>query len=379
MRNIAKLDDLKNVRVLLRLDLNVSIIKGVVKDDYRIKAVMPTINFLKNKGAKIVIISHITDSPNDSLELVAEEMKLYCQLNFIKSNDFNEIKGEVDKMKSGDIVLLENLRKFSGEKANDSEFSIKLASLGEIYVNDAFATSHRAHASIVGVPNYLPSYFGLLFVEEIENLKRVIHPIHPFFFVLGGAKISSKIPLIKKYLQKADRVFVGGALSNNYMKELGYEIGKSLYESGMEKFVKDTLKNKKLVLPEDVVVSGVDGKIKVVDIRGVGKDDVIVDAGPKTIDKISEIASKSKIILWNGPLGNYKEDYNRATLEFGRRLSEIKAETIVGGGDTVSSLPDELKKEMDFVSTGGGAMLEYLLNETLPGIDAIENSLRIEI
>lgn len=344
MRSIKTIKNIKGKTVLLRVDFNVPIKDGKVEDDFRIKKALPTINFLLKKGAKLILITHLGKDGRASLEPV---IKHFFSISKIAENK---------------ITFFDNIRKFPGETKNDPTFAKKLATLGDIYVNDAFSVSHRKHASIITLPKYLPSFAGLEFEKEVENLSHAFKKIkHPFLFILGGAKFSTKMPLIKKYLKLADYVFVGGALANDFLKAKGCEIGKSLVSNDNYE-IKKLLKNKparrggKLILPTDFVI----------------KDGAIVDIGEKTVENLALLIKKSKLILWNGPLGKYEDGGAGATKKILKLVANSKAESLIGGGDTVT-LIDEMKmrNKFSFVSTGGGAMLEFLANGTLPGIKAL--------
>lgn len=349
MRSIKILKNLKGKTALVRVDFNVPIKNGRVLDDFRIKKTLPTIKFLQKKGAKIILISHLGEDGKKSLKPVANYLK-----KFVKK----------------DIVLLENIRRYDGEIKNDLNFAKKLARLGDFYVNEAFSVSHRQHASIVGVPKYLPSYAGFQLEEEIKNLSVVFKkPKHPFLFILGGAKFSTKMPLIKKYLKLADNVFVGGALLNDFLKAKGYEIGKSLVDN--TKGIKEILKNKKLILPIDVVVKN-GNKLISRKANEVKKNEIILDVGNNSIKIIEPYIKKSKLILFNGPLGKYEDGNDRATKKVLKLVARSKAESIIGGGDTVSLVSKmKMENKFSFVSTGGGATLDFLAHGTLPGIKAL--------
>lgn len=373
MKNLRELKNLRGKKVLLRLDLNVPTERGVIKNDFRIKKVVPTIEYLKKQGAIIIIISHIGRGKEDTLKPVFNCFKKYFRLNFVENFFNNEDNSFLEDMQEGDIVLLENLRKNDGEVENKTSFAKKLASLGDIYVNDAFSVSHRKHASIVGVPKYLPSYFGLLFEEEVKYLSQIFKPPHPAVFVLGGNKISSKLPLVKKMLKICDSVFVGGALANDFFREKGFNIGTSVV-SDNKLDLKNLLKNNKLFLPSDVVVKK-ENRTIVKYPNEVLDDEMILDAGPETLLELWEILKDSKFVLFNGPLGDYTRGFNRATSDLVRMISKLKIKSVIGGGDTVANIFElGFEDKFDFISTGGGAMLEFLIKETLPGIQAINNS-----
>ncbi len=368
--NIIKVKNLKGKRVLLRLDLNVPVVNGKVIDDFRIQKVLPTIRFLKKAGAKIIILSHTGRRKEDSLLPVSEHFLKIFKHSFVA--DFQSEEGEkiLNSMKNGEIAMLENLRQNDGEKNTSVSFAMSLAALGDIYVNEAFAVSHRKDASIYLVPKRLPSYFGPLFCDEVENLSFAMRKHNPFLFVLGGAKFETKMPLIKKYLPVADTVFIGGALANNFFKVLGYEIGTSLVDDAHLSF-KPILKSKKLLLPIDVIVNGPNGT-NVKSPTEVSREESILDSGPKTVALLVEQVKSAKFILWNGPLGNYESGYGKATLALAEAVLGSGAKAVVGGGDTVAAMAKcKAKPKNTFISTGGGAMLEFLAHGTLPGIDAI--------
>ena len=369
MRNVREIKDLNGKKVLLRVDFNVPFKDGKVEDDFRILKALPTIRFLQKQGAKIILISHLGKG-GETLRAVAEILNTHIKTMFVSEIIGENAKKVISEMKNGEVVLLENLRNDPGEKNNDEQFAKDLASLGEVYINDAFPVSHREDASIVLLPKLLPGCVGLQMEEEIKNLSHVLNPEHPFLFILGGAKFSTKMPLIQKYLETADTVFVGGALASDFLKAKGYEVGRSLVGEdsyGIEKF----LKNEKLILPGDVLVLEGD-KLVNKKIEEVGKEDIILDIGSDTVKNLAPIIKKSKLILWNGPLGKYEAGGGGATKEILKLVANSKAETIVGGGDTVALISEmKMEKKFTFVSTGGGATLDFLANGTLPGIKAL--------
>jgi len=350
MRNIKQIKNLKGKIVLLRVDFNVPIKKGKVIDDFRIKASLPTIKLLIQKGANIILITHLGEDGTASLNPV---IKHFFAIS------------KVDKSR---VVFYENIRKFPGETKNDKNFAKKLSEMGDIYVNEAFSVSHREHASIVTLPKYLPSFAGFQLEEEVKNLSHAFNKIkRPFLFILGGAKFSTKLPLIKKYLKLADYVFIGGALASDLMKAKGYEVGKSLVDTKNYN-ITEVLNNSKLILPTDFVI----------------KNKAIVDIGKESIKNLASLIKKSKLILWNGPLGKYEDGGAKATKEILKLVLKSKSQVIIGGGDIVSILSKLEPKNHPptgragkskanlFVSTGGGATLEFLANRTLPGIKALK-------
>lgn len=369
--------DLSGRRVLLRLDLNVAVENGKVFDDFDIQKVIPTIDFLREHEAKIIIIAHIEDASGEPTTLlpVLDYLKGYFPVDFCSTYFTAEAVDAVLKIAPKGVLLFENVRINPGEKENDLEFAKKLSQMGDLYVNDAFGVSHRKHASIVGVPEFLPHYGGLLMRQEIEHLSKVFSPIHPFVFILGGAKFETKLPIIKKYLEKADSVFVGGALANDIFKERGFEVGTSLVSKSLFGTA-EMLKNPKFITPVDVTVNGEDSKVSFKSPNEVLPDDNIVDAGPKTLEQIKSLLKETKTIVWNGPLGNYEIGFGDKTEGLAEIIADATsrgAESIVGGGDTVASINKlGLDHKFTFVSTGGGAMLDFLVDETLVGIEALE-------
>jgi phosphoglycerate kinase len=358
---------------------------GTVLDDLRIKKTIPTIEFLRQLGAKIILVSHIEGKAAklaggvDTLEPVSIYInstyaKEFGQVTFVK--DF--LNFDASNMNEGDVVLFENLRVDDGEKKNNIEFAKKLAAFADIYVNDAFAVSHRSHASVVALPSLLPHFAGVQLMEEIKNLSKVFNPERPFIFILGGAKFDTKLPLIKKFMEgksAADFVFLGGALLNNILKEKGYEIGKSLVSEG-DFNLQEVVNNPKLIIPSDVVVKGPNG-VLIKQINEVSSEDVIMDVGPSMTLILEEKLKTAKFVLWNGPMGNYEDGFKDQTIKMAETVAKSNVPSALGGGDTTAAVA-ELGYESDtskaphmFVSTGGGAMIEYLLNESLPGIDAL--------
>lgn len=371
--SIREAGNLKGKRVLLRLDLNVPVQNGKVADDLRIQKSLPIINFLREVGAKIICIAHIEGKGSKTLEPVAEYLQTYVPVTFIK--DFLQAettKPIVEAMKEGDVVLFENLRIIKGEESNDVEFATYLATYGDIYINDAFSVSHRSHASIVGVPKLMPHYAGFQLLEEIEHIKTVFNPPHPFVFILGGAKFETKLPLIEKFLNHSDYIFVGGALANNFFKEKGLNVGDSLVSEG-DFNLKEHFGDQRVVLPIDVVVKNGE-VISVKKIEEIIDGDVIKDIGPASLENIRSLVSSAKFVLWNGPMGNYEEGFKDQTIGIAKIIVGSGVQAAVGGGDTVAAVAS-LNLEDDskiFISTGGGAMLQYLLDETLPGIEALK-------
>lgn len=371
MRSVRELEKIENKVVLLRVDFNLPIKDGKVEDDFRIKKTLPIIEFLIKKGAKVVLITHLGKG-EETLAGVARALNKYVKAKFVPDIVGENAQKAVKDMKNGEVILLENLRSNKGEKECNEVFAKDLSKLADIYVNEAFPVSHRADASIVLLPKLLPAYAGLQLEEEVENLSRTFKkPEHPFLFILGGAKFSTKMPLIKKYLELADQVFVGGALANDFLKAGGHEVGQSLID-GTNYGIEKVLKNPKLILPVDVVVKSGD-QFLAKKSGEVQKDESILDIGDDTVKNLIPLIKNSKLILWNGPLGKYEDGGAESTKKILKLVAGSEAVSIIGGGDTVALISEmKMEKEFSFVSTGGGATLDFLANGTLPGIKALE-------
>jgi 3-phosphoglycerate kinase len=378
MKTLHDIPNLAGVKVLVRADFNVPLKNGVVADNFRIRMALPTIGFLISQGAKVILVSHIEANKGkegevgvNTLKPIADELaRLGCKVTFVENykNAFETIEKQ---LRNGECMLLENLRSNPGEEANDKTFARELASLADIYVNEAFPVSHRKHASVSAVTEYLPSYAGFQFWQEVKFLSRAFNPHHPFVFILGGAKFDTKLPIVERFMELADYVFIGGALANDLLKVKGFEIGTSRVSEGNFDFNK-IVNNPKLVLPVDVITD----KKEVKDLGSLLPTDNILDGGPKTLELLKEKMNGAKLILWNGPLGLYEKGYQNLTLGLAKELGEATgrgAETIVGGGDTVAAIASlGMQDKITFISTGGGAMLDYLAKGTLPGIEALE-------
>lgn len=366
MRSITEAKDLKGKKVLLRLDLNMPVKDGVVTNTFRLDQSLDTINFLKDSGSKVILISHIENKEGSTLEVVLPELKKHLNIKFCKDIFSEETKVLVDGLKDGEFLLFENLRNWDGEKSNDDIFIKKLSSYADVYINEAFSVSHREHASVVGLPKYLDSYCGIRFAKEIDELSKVFSPTHPFVFILGGAKFETKIPLIEKFLDKADKVIVGGALANDIYKARGFEVGESLVSSID---VGEYADNYKIEVPEEIVVK--DKVLK--NINTVIADDVILDAHPDGLLAFEDSINNASLIVWNGPLGDYEHGYTEGTETLARMIANSSATSVVGGGDTLAAIENlGINNSITFISTGGGAMLDFLTNETLPGIEALK-------
>jgi phosphoglycerate kinase len=388
LNSISKLKKLEGKRVLLRVDFNIPISKsGRVGSgaDGRLKAAMPTIEHLQKAGAKVIAVSHLgrpkRRNPQDSLKPVVRHLGrlLGQKVHFIDANLTKEGDAEkqLARVGNGQLAVLENIRFYPGEEKNDPKLAKRLASLADIYVSDAFGTCHRAHASTVGVTNHLPSYAGFLVENEVKNLSRLLEkPKKPFVVLMGGAKISSKLPTLKNLLKIADTVMLGGGMANAFFKARGCNIGKSKVAPEDIKFAKQHLKDKKLMVPTDVLcASSLTEKAQVRYARDseCGKNDYLVDAGPETVRAYAEKIKKAKTLIWNGPVGIFEiKKFSHGTMSLGRLVaarSKGKAFGAVGGGETVMALERTGMAEwVDHVSTGGGAMLEFLSGKVLPGI-----------
>lgn len=368
----AHADLFKGKRVLLRLDLNVPLALNTIRSDFRIRASLPTVNFLRTHGARVIILSHIgKGEPRDSLRPIAEYLSRMMPLLFLDRFDTEANQKVIAEMNDGDVVMLENLRLHKGEVENSPEFADQLASLGDYYVNDGFAVSHRPHASIVGIPARLPSFAGMRFAEEAAELSRVFDPEHPFLFIMGGTKVATKLPLLKKLSQLADHIFVGGVVANDFLKAKGYNIGCSVCDQDMGEELKQISTDPKLITPMDVVVKGGGGNRTAL-VDDILDGEMVVDIGRETVTALERVLGEAKLVVWNGPLGFYEEGYTDGSRELLERILGSHAYAILGGGDTVALV--ESMGSIDrfgFVSTGGGAMLEYLANETLPGLEAL--------
>jgi phosphoglycerate kinase len=383
MRTIRDIKLFANIPILVRAALNVPIKNGEVANDYRLRRAVPTIRYLCERGAKVVLISHIGEQGTETLAPVASALaELLPNVSFSPETVGERVRAAIRALSPGHVVVLENLRRDKGERRNDPAFARELAALADVFVQDSFDTSHRAHASIIGVPKLLPAYAGLLLEEEMYELSRALAPRHPALAVIGGAKFSTKEAVLTTLLKTYDHVFVGGALANDFLKVAGREVGKSLISDTDKGPLQKLLANPKLVLPVDSLVIPANAvgtenalaRSRVADVGEVQPDEVILDHGPKTVALLGDLARTTKTVLWNGPLGNYENGFAAATDAFARTVADSKAHSVVGGGDTIAAIEDlDLLARFSFVSTGGGAMLDFLAKGTLPGIEALES------
>lgn len=369
---VKDIKNLKGKRVILRLDFNVPMDNGTIRETMRIDRALPTIQYLIKKKARIIILSHIGKDASLSLKPVVNYLSKKIKVGFVPDFQKEEARKVVNSLPEGGVVVFENLRRDDREEANDSAFAKYLASFGDLYVNDAFAVSHRAHASVVGITKYLPSYIGFLIEDELKNLSLALNPKHPFLFILGGAKFETKMPLLKKFMKQADYIFIGGVLANDFFRDEGLTIGKSFVDN-YDFNLTNLLKKRSVILPKDVVVTNAVNKKGVVkNIDTLTDRDSIVDAGPETIKSLIPILKKMKLILWNGPLGYYEGGFEKGTINLLKAITETKATSIIGGGDTAVIVEKlKIKNKISFISTGGGATLDYLVDGKLPGIDAV--------
>ena len=391
MRSIREETKLKDKKILLRLDLNVPLNNGKIVDTTRIDKIIPTLEFLIKQNSKIIILSHVGRPKGKvvnelTLKPICEDLenKLNQNIKLIKKN-INEINNK-DLFKNNDekIVMLENIRFYFEEEKNDPKFAKHLSSLADIYVNDAFSCSHRAHASIHEISNFLPSYSGLQLDLEVGALTKITSEIkRPITCIIGGSKISTKISIIKNLISKFDNIIIVGGMANNVIKYMGHNIGKSLQEENSDQIIKEIFslsekENCKIIYPEDIVVGKhLNGTPQIKELNEILSDEMILDIGPKTINIINNIIDESNTILWNGPAGYFENpSFANGSIKIAQKIIENnksnKIYSVAGGGDTVSLLNVlNAIDNFNFVSTAGGAFLEYLEGKELPGIKAL--------
>ena len=387
MQSVSKLTNLHGKKVILRLDLNVPLKNGEITDTTRIDKVLPTIEFLLKQNSKIIILSHVGRPKGKvirdlSLKPIQEdiEKKLNEKINLIEKNIY-KIKKDIFDNCSEKILLIENIRYYPEEEKNDLNFAKHLASLGDIYINDAFSCSHRPHASVCEISKYLPSFSGLQLDLEISALKKITSEItKPVTCIIGGSKISTKINIIKNLIPKFDNIIIVGAMANNLIAHKGYNIGKSLKEANVNSIINEIFsyskeKNCNLIYPEDVVVANdLNGSPLIKELSKIDLDEMILDIGPKTLESICRVIDNTKTILWNGPAGYFENpNFANGSNEIAKKIIEKNnIYSVVGGGDTVSLINSlNAVKNFNFVSTAGGAFLEYLEGKELPGISAL--------
>lgn len=373
---IGEQDGLSGTYVFLRSSLNVPVKDGEVVNQFRLMRGLATIQYLINQGARVILAGHISNSKEteqqESLEPIFSLLQAHIPVIF--SDEVATPKTTLirDSLKDGEVLLIENLRRDPREKKNDADFARSLADLADIYVNDAFAVSHREHASLVGIPKFLPSFVGHNFKHEYEELIKMMQPKAPALFILGGAKFDTKMPLIEKYLSVYDHVLVAGALANDLYKAKGYEVGQSLLSGVDVANLKPILEHKKTLIPVDVTVMSSEG-VRVTTPEAVEPHETIMDAGPETITMLTPYIEKAKTVLWNGPLGNYEKSFDRQTVELAKVIAKSKAYSLIGGGDTIAAIEHlNCQEQYGFLSTAGGAMLSFLEHGTLPALEALK-------
>jgi phosphoglycerate kinase len=383
--------DFNGARALVRVDFNVPIKNGKITDDTRIRATLPTIKYLLESHARVILMSHLgkakgAPDPQFSLKPAADrlaELLPGVTVKFAPDCVGDQVKPLVDSLNVGEILLLENLRFHKGEEGNDPEFAKKLAAWGDIFVNDAFGTAHRAHASTEGVTNFLkPALAGFLMEKEIAIIgKALSNPERPFYALIGGAKVSSKIDVLENLLKIVDKLVIGGGMAFTFLKAQGIAVGKSLVEDDKLEVAKEILKkakelNKEIILPTDAVIAAEmkeESPEKIVDINSIPSDMAGYDIGPKSIEYFKSVLKDAKTIIWNGPMGVFEvAKFAKGTFEVAKLLAGMKATTIVGGGDSVAAVEKAgVADKMTHVSTGGGASLEFMEGKVLPGVAAL--------
>ena len=383
--------DLTGKRVLIRVDFNVPLKEGVVKDDTRIRAALPTIEYiLSQKGASLVVMSHFgrpkgKKNPEFSMAPIGKRFAELLGKPVKVAPDVigPEVEKEVKALKAGEVLLLENVRFYPDEEANNPDYAKALASYGDVYVNDAFGTAHRAHASTEGVAHFLPSYAGFLIEKEVKFMAPLLeNPAHPFVAIIGGAKVSSKIGVLQSLLRTCDTMVIGGGMAYTFLTVQGHKVGKSLVEADYLDTARDFLKaaaekKENVILPVDhIAAEAFDENAAPVAVDGIDIPDNLMgmDVGPKTIALIKDAISKAQSVVWNGPLGVFEFDsFAKGTLDIAKAVADCKGTTVVGGGDSVAAVNKfGLADKLSHVSTGGGASLEFLQGLPLPGIVALQ-------
>lgn len=378
MKTVRSLRNLENVPVLVRAALNVPVEGGKVANTFRLRRALPTIHYLQKRDARVILIGHLGDSGTESLLPVVEALREWIpDIQYVPVSTGAEVHRAVGELLPGKVLVLENLRRHKGEKENDGSFAKSLASLAAYFVQDSFDVCHREHASVVGVPKFLPSVAGFLVEEEVKALTKALRPKKPSLAIIGGAKFSTKEPVVKTLLKRYDKVFVGGALGNDFIGALGFSVGKSLVSHAEPTAIQKLLKNKHLSAPLDVITAVPGTKTGMGtprELSDIPLDEAILDDGPKTVTFLTRTIGKAGTVLWNGPLGNYENGFTESTKKLAKAIAQSKAISIVGGGDTVAAIEElHLEKGISFISTGGGAMLDFLAHGTLPGLQALRH------
>jgi phosphoglycerate kinase len=380
--------DLKGKRVLMRVDFNVPMQNGLVTDDKRIKASLPTIQYVLEQGASLILMSHLGrpkggPEPEFSLKAASETLSKLLGKPVQMAPDCvgPEVEALAKALKPGDVLMLENTRFHKGEEKNDMDLAKQMASLADIYVNDAFGSAHRAHSSTEGVAHFLPAVSGFLMELELEYLGRAaLNPEHPYVAILGGAKVSDKIAVIENLLSKCDLLLIGGGMANTFLAAKGYNMQDSLVEAGAEETAKALMAKSgdKLLLPTDAMIADkfdAEANSQVVDVDKVPAGWRMLDIGPKTIAAYGEALKDAKLVVWNGPMGVFEfPKFSEGTFAIARLLATSGATTVIGGGDSASAVKKAgVAKQMTHVSTGGGASLEFLEGKVLPGVAALQD------
>ncbi len=372
-------EDLARKRVLLRVDYNVEVVhegsQNTIQDDFRLRSSFASIDFLLKNDARVIVLAHLGDPTHEDLSLslfpVFEQFKKqYPEAVFART--FEELEACIKNGSS--LILFENVRFLDGEKDNSEALAQKLASFGDVYINDAFSVSHRKNASVVGIAQFLPHAMGFQMEKEITNLEKLLNEVErPFVCVVGGAKMGTKIPLIKNLLHRIDYMLLGSGVSSPLLKEKGYHVGTTIYEEVDDEDVKQLLSSPKVILPKDFVLQGGD-TVSMEGTPEISEGAAILDIGEKTIADFTRYITEAKTILWNGPLGFFEDPRFRVgSEEIARAIAASSAVTFVGGGETVALIHElGLSEQFDFISTGGGAMIAYLSGEKLPGIEALK-------
>ncbi|MBI3162831.1 MAG: phosphoglycerate kinase [Chloroflexi bacterium] len=386
MKKTVKDIDLKNKRVLMRVDFNVPMADGKVTDDKRIKAALPTIKYVLEQGASLILMSHLgrpKGGPDPDFSLHAASEALAALLGTPVQMAPDCVDPEVEKLakglKPGDVLMLENTRFHPGEEKNDLELAKQMASLGDVYVNDAFGSAHRAHSSTEGIARFLPAVSGFLMEQELEYLGRAVaNPEHPYIAILGGAKISDKILVVETLLSKCDKLIIGGGMANTFLTAKGLNMQDSLVEAESIELAKSILakSSDKLILPVDAIIADkfdAEANTQVVAVDQIPAGWRMLDVGPKTVSMYQAELDGARLIVWNGPVGVFEmPKFAEGTFALARMLAESKAITVIGGGDSASAVKKAgVAKKMTHVSTGGGASLEFLEGKELPGVAAL--------